>query len=115
LFEADVSVRPKPFAKRRSPYYLPSVFNQHLQDLKGFFLQPEAHAVFAKLARLEIDLEIAETNYRGRILAITHWLSRDSPGLDLRLPAAPFCLHLIFRLKPFALKSLDADKDLSFC
>jgi hypothetical protein len=90
------------------------VCDQHFQDSKGFFLQPKPHSAFAEFARLQIDLEIAETNDRVRILGFTHG-SRDLPGLDPRLPDAPFRFRLISRHKSFALKVLDADGDLFFC
>jgi len=41
--------------------HLPSIHDQHFQNLEGLFFQPDAHSIFANFARDQIDLERPET------------------------------------------------------
>jgi len=64
MVECHIGIWPKPCAKRLPPDHLSCVFDQRLQDLKGFFFQLDAHPMLANLAQFERNFERAEARYR---------------------------------------------------
>ncbi|OLB20919.1 MAG: hypothetical protein AUH16_03685 [Acidobacteria bacterium 13_2_20CM_57_7] len=61
MLVADDCVGPKFFLERLPGDHLPSIHDQHFQNLEGLFFQPDAHSIFANFARDQIDLERPET------------------------------------------------------
>src|SRR5260370_31422994 len=59
--------RPKLIAKLVPGHDFAGLFQQHNENLKGLFLQPESDAVLMQLARRKVNLKGSEAENRSRI------------------------------------------------